>query len=63
MNVLDPVVAKLPVFIIVPNEDVATNFVLPVLSPTQTYPCCKDAVKLPIIFTLLYMSIPLAPCV
>ena len=30
------------------NEDVATNVVLLLLSPTHTYPCCKDDVNVPV---------------
>jgi hypothetical protein len=47
VNVLDPVVAKLPVLIVPPppNELVGTNEVLPLALPTQTYPSCKDALN------------------
>ena len=31
------------------NDDVATVTVLPLLLPTQTYPSCNEAVKLPLI--------------
>ena len=32
-----------------PKDDVGIACVLPELLPTHAYPCCKDAVKLPVI--------------
>jgi len=47
MNVLLPVVAT-PTGAKPANEEVATVVVLPFASPTQTYPSCNHAVKLPV---------------
>ena len=45
------------------KEDVATNEVLLLLLPTNTYPCCRDEVKLPLISKLPLATIFSSPLI
>jgi hypothetical protein len=43
----DAVVTKLPLTNVSMKDEVGTVIVLPIELPTQTYPSCNEAVKLP----------------
>ena len=66
-NVLEPVVAKLPVLMLPPppNDDVATALLIPWKSPTHAYPCCKDAVNVELVASIppsaLIINLPVDP--